>query len=79
MSKIYTSTVSGSIPFDNSGTEYVADNMQDAILEAGASAFGYKSIQPNQNVSIPAHQQMCIRQHITVKGSLIIKGELVIL
>lgn len=80
MAKIYTIPTADSIPFDNSGTGYTAQTIQDAIVEVGDKAgFSYKRIAASKTILIPEDQQMCIRQHIKIEGSLIIDGELVIL
>jgi hypothetical protein len=36
--KVMKSIVARAVPFDNAGTDFVSDNVQDALLESGVSA-----------------------------------------
>jgi hypothetical protein len=68
------SDVASSIPFDNTGTATVADNVQDSILEN--SGVSYKMIISTATVNIPLYHQMIVIDGIEIEGSLVIEGEL---
>lgn len=78
---IFTITPSAdSIPFNNQSNGYSADNLQQAIEEAGSKgSYSYKFIPPAKIVAIPQYTQMIVKQRIRIYGQLQIKGQLVIL
>jgi hypothetical protein len=85
MSLISISQVAGATPFDNTGTSFVSTNVQDALVEAATliapspENFSFKNIIAGKTVTIPANQEMIVRQKITVRGQLVVRGELAVI
>jgi hypothetical protein len=76
------STVSRTIPFDNTGTSLTSTDMQGAIEEISAASSGGFSrpvVNASQQLTIPVDQQMIVKRQMKVRGELIIRGELVII
>ena len=71
---IEISQVAASVPFDNTGTVVVADNLQDAILESIGGSI--KMIVSGATLTIPLYRQMSVTDGIEIEGSLVIEGEL---
>ena len=80
---IKVSTVSRTIPFDNSGTTLTSTDMQGAIEEistaSSVSGFSRHTISESQSLTIPIDQQMIVKRSINVNGDLTIRGELVVI
>lgn len=74
------SLTASNIVFDNTDTDLVATTVQDAIVEVNSKiGFHYKNIVAGKTVTIPVDMQMTVKQHLKIRGQLIVRGELVII
>lgn len=75
--------VAQSVPFDNTGTSLISQDVQAAIIELLNTTIGvtfsYKLIQTGETVVIPLNREMVVANYITILGTLNIQGDLSIL
>lgn len=68
------------VVFDPGSTTLTANNVEQAVIQAASSPFGYNIIGDEQIVNIQLYQQMVIHDEILFDGSgeLIVDGEFVV-
>lgn len=79
--RVSISQVAESVPFDNSSNGFVAEDVQAAIEEVATGAdyhAGWHNIIASQIVTVVARKQMRISGNLSISGTLILNGILVI-
>lgn len=68
------------VPFNPGSTTLTASNVEQAVIQASSSPFGYNIIGDQQLVTIQLYQQMVVHDEILFDGSgeLTVNGEFVV-